>query len=84
LFLAYFFVTFRIASKFPTDSFEHLLAMGILIWISTQTLLNISAVVALVPLTGMPLPFFSYGGSSLVMVMLATGVLTKLSLEKAK
>jgi cell division protein FtsW len=84
LFLAYFFVTYRIAAKFPADSFEHLLAMGILIWISAQTLLNISAVVALVPLTGMPLPFFSYGGSSLVMVMLATGVLTKLSLKKVK
>lgn len=84
LFTSYFFITYKIALKFASDSFEHILAMGILIWISSQTLLNIAAVVALVPLTGMPLPFFSYGGSSLVMVMLATGVLAKLSKIKSK
>lgn len=84
LFTSYFFIAYKIAIKFASNSFEHILAMGILIWISTQTLLNIAAVVALVPLTGMPLPFFSYGGSSLVMVMLATGVLTKLSKIKIK
>lgn len=84
LFLAYFFVSYKIAHKFDQGSYEFLLAMGVLIWISTQTLLNIAAVVALIPLTGMPLPFFSYGGSSLVMVMLASGVLTRLSLVKDK
>lgn len=84
LFFAFFFVSYKIAHKFEQGSFEFLLAMGILIWISMQTLLNVAAVVALVPLTGMPLPFFSYGGSSLVMVMLASGVLTRLSLTKEK
>jgi cell division protein FtsW len=84
LFTSYFFIAYKIAIKFSSDSFEHILTMGILIWISSQTLLNIAAVVALVPLTGMPLPFFSYGGSSLVMVMLATGVLAKLSKIKQK
>lgn len=82
LYLSYFFVAYKIASLYPTDSFEYILAVGILIWISSQTLLNISAVVALVPLTGIPLPFFSSGGSSLVMVMLASGVLVRLAKVK--
>jgi len=55
-----------------------LIGFGILIWISAQTMLNLSAVVALIPLTGIPLPFFSYGRSSLIMVLFATGVLLRL------
>lgn len=79
LFLGMFFTIYKIAAKYPPGSFEYILAVGFLIWLSSQTLLNISAVVALAPLTGIPLPFFSYGGSSLVMVMLASGILIKLS-----
>lgn len=72
----------RIIKKQEKDSFYFLLGSGILIWISVQTLLNIAAVVALVPLTGLPLPFFSYGGSSIVMVLTATGVLLRLGYKK--
>lgn len=79
LYLCLFIVIYKIATKYKTNSYEYMLTTGILIWISSQTLLNIAAVVALVPLTGIPLPFFSSGGSSLVMVMLATGVLIKLA-----
>lgn len=68
----------RIARKQVKDRFSFLLASGIVIWITLQTLINLAAVVALIPLTGMPLPFFSYGSSSLVMVLFATGVLAKL------
>jgi cell division protein FtsW len=70
---------YKIAQSFPSQSFEQLLAAGILIWISMQTILNMAAVVALIPLTGIPLPFFSYGGSSLVMVLWATGFMLKLA-----
>jgi cell division protein FtsW len=73
-------VTFyKISQSFPEKSFEQLLSAGILIWISLQTALNLAAVVAMVPLTGVPLPYFSYGGSSLLMVLWATGFMLKLA-----
>lgn len=79
LFAAYFYSAYRVATSQKNGSFRQLVAWGILIWISSQTLLNLSAVVALVPLTGLPLPFFSYGGTSLVMALVSTGILSKLS-----
>lgn len=78
LFLIYVWLTFKIVRKTKPRSFEFLFAMGILIWISCQIILNLSAVVALVPLTGLPLPFFSYGGSALIMILLATGISIKI------
>ena len=50
-----------------------------MLWVSGQIILNLAAVVALVPLTGVPLPFFSYGGSSLVMLFFIIGVLLRVS-----
>jgi cell division protein FtsW len=50
--------------------YEHLLYYGILAWLAIQLVFNLSAVVALLPLSGMPLPFFSQGGSSLLMSFL--------------
>lgn len=61
--------------------YAQLVGTGILVWLGAQICLNIAAVVALVPLTGVPLPFFSYGGSSLVMLLFATGVLLHLQKE---
>jgi len=75
LFFLYIQLSYKIIIKTIPKSFEHLLATGIILWIGMQILLNISAIVALVPLTGIPLPFFSYGGSSLVMVLFVTGIL---------
>ncbi len=69
---------FKIAKNAP-DKFSQVLATGIVAWIGGQTLINIGSMVALVPLTGVPLPFFSYGGSSLVMVLFATGILLNIS-----
>ena len=80
LFGTYFFVTSKIISS-VSDPFAMLLGWGILIWIATQTLLNLAAVVALVPLTGLPLPFISYGGSSLVMILFANGILLRIARE---
>lgn len=70
---------YRIVTQTKHGLFAQLVGMGILTWISTQIILNLAAVVALVPLTGLPLPFFSYGGSSLIMILLATGILLRLS-----
>ena len=80
LFGVYFFTISKIANTTP-DPFAMLLGWGIVIWIAAQTLLNLAAVVALVPLTGLPLPFISYGGSSLVMILLANGILLRITKE---
>jgi cell division protein FtsW len=68
----------RIAKEAP-DDFGKLLAVGITSWIGFQALVNLSAMVALVPLTGVPLPFISYGGSSLVLSLTAMGILVNIS-----
>jgi cell division protein FtsW len=66
-------------SKHAPDDFSRYLALGIASWVGIQTVLNIASMTALVPLTGIPLPFISYGGSSLIMIMFATGILLNIS-----
>ena len=61
------------------DRFATLVAIGIVSWISFQTLINIGGITRTIPLTGVPLPFLSYGGSSLVALMAAVGVLLSIS-----
>ena len=68
----------RIAKNAP-DKFSQILGVGLVSWISTQVILNIGSMVALVPLTGIPLPFFSYGGSALTMILIACGILLNIS-----
>ncbi len=72
------FRSFRIASRIP-DRFGQLLASGIGIWIGLQVFINLAGMVALLPLTGVPLPFISYGGSSLLSVFFAMAILLQLS-----
>lgn len=69
---------FRIASEAP-DRFGFLVATGITTWIAVQALLNIAVNTALFPLTGLTLPFISYGGSSLLAVLAGVGVLLNIS-----
>jgi len=79
--IGFFFLTYKmykIALK-TTDPFSRYLATAITAWIGGQVFLNIGSMVALVPLTGIPLPFFSYGGSSLVMILVAIGILINIS-----
>jgi cell division protein FtsW len=64
----------RIAARAP-DRFGALLACAITCWLLAQAIFNIGAVIGLLPVTGVPLPFVSYGGSSLVIEMLAVGLL---------
>lgn len=76
----FFFVYqgFKIAKLAP-DSFTKLLATGITSWIGIQIIINLSAMLAIMPLTGVPLPFISYGGSSLIVIMTGVGLLLNIS-----
>jgi cell division protein FtsW len=74
LFAAFAVLGVRIALKAP-DRFGALLAAGITAWVVGQALINIGAVIGVLPVTGVPLPFISFGGSSLVITMAAAGML---------
>lgn len=79
--LTFFFLVwrgFRIAKRAP-DRFGTMLALGVTAWIAVQTIINLSAMAALLPLTGVPLPFISYGGSSLIIILSAVGILLNVS-----
>ncbi|MBI3385373.1 putative lipid II flippase FtsW [Candidatus Gottesmanbacteria bacterium] len=69
---------FIIAKNAP-DNFGRLLAFGITAWIALQIIINLSSMVALTPLTGIPLPFISYGGSAIVVELFAIGILLNIS-----
>lgn len=77
-FLTLIFRGIEVARKAP-DDFGQLLAAGITAWIAIQTLINLAAMVAIVPLTGVPLPFLSYGGSSLIITLTGVGILLNIS-----
>jgi cell division protein FtsW len=64
----------RTATHAP-DRFGALLALGLVAWVAAETLINVGAVVGFLPVTGIPLPFISFGGSSLVITMAAAGIL---------
>jgi len=68
----------RIIWRAP-DAFGSLLAAGIVSWITYQALINIGGITRAIPLTGIPLPFVSYGGSSLAATMAAIGILLSIS-----
>ena len=59
--------------------FERLLALGIMTQVSVQTILNVAVVTNTIPNTGISLPFFSYGGSSLIMLMFEMGIIISIS-----
>ncbi|MBW3538558.1 putative lipid II flippase FtsW [Candidatus Parcubacteria bacterium] len=69
---------FKIARAAP-DSFARLTAVGISLWLFFQAIINIAAMLSLVPLTGIPLPFISYGGSSMLLSLIGTGILLNIS-----
>ncbi|CAN5308116.1 stage V sporulation protein E [soil metagenome] len=68
----------QIATHAP-DEFSTIVATGIIAWMCAQIFLNLASMVALIPLTGVPLPFFSYGGSSLTVILFSVGVLLNIS-----
>lgn len=83
LFGVFIFKALRIVQN-ASDTFSKVIATGITAWIGGQVVLNISAMTALVPLTGIPLPFFSYGGSHLTMLALAIGILINISKNETR
>ena len=78
LFFLLAFKGFRIAKKISND-FGKLLAIGITSWLTIQAIMNICAITGLMPLTGIPLPFVSYGGSALAISLAGAGILVNLS-----
>jgi cell division protein FtsW len=81
LFAALAAVGVRIASQAASD-FDALLAAGVTAWLVSQAVINIGAVVGLLPVTGVPLPFVSYGGTSLVIMLFATGLLARVARQR--
>ncbi len=77
------FRAFRIAGR-VADKFGQLLASGIGIWIGIQVFVNLAGMMALLPLTGVPLPFISYGGSSLLSAMFGVALLLNISKNTAE
>lgn len=66
------------------DRFSMLVATGITAWISIQAFMNIGAVIGIMPITGVPLPFISFGGSSLMINLAATGMLLNIARHPAE
>ena len=66
-------------SRYAPDNFAKLVAVGITAWIGFQALFNIGAMLNLIPLTGITLPFVSYGGTSLIALLIAIGILQNIS-----
>jgi cell division protein FtsW len=83
LFGLFVYAGVRIALRAP-DIHSRLLAAGIVGWLSFQTLVNLGAVTGLLPITGVPLPFVSFGGSSLVVSMAGVGVLVAIARQSAR
>jgi cell division protein FtsW len=78
LFLVFALVGTRITCRAPSR-YAALVAAGITAWLVGQAVINIAAVVGLLPVTGVPLPFVSFGGSSLVIAMFGAGMLANIA-----
>jgi cell division protein FtsW len=68
----------QIAMKAP-DIFGKILAVGIVSTITVQVCINIAAITGLLPLTGIPLPFFSYGSTAMIVMLAEIGILLNIS-----
>ena len=71
------------AARNARDSYGSLLAIGITCWLGFQSLINVAVITAVIPFTGIPLPFLSYGGSSLLISLLGVGILLNISRDAA-
>jgi cell division protein FtsW len=80
-FAAFTIAGFRVAFRCP-DPFGKLLAAGITALVAGQASINLAAVLGIAPLTGIPLPFVSYGGSSLVVLLAGVGVLLNIAVNE--
>ncbi|MCX6760249.1 MAG: putative peptidoglycan glycosyltransferase FtsW [Candidatus Nealsonbacteria bacterium] len=78
LFIIIFIRCIRIAGK-TEDKFSQLFVIGFGSWICLQAFINIAAMIQLIPLTGIPLPFISYGGSHIIMELAGAGIVLNIS-----
>jgi len=69
---------FGLARRAP-DVFSKLVIVGVISWVGVQSVLNVAAMLSLVPLTGIPFPFISYGGSSIFILLFSFGILNNIS-----
>ena len=83
LFVALAFLGVR-AGLHAADPFGRLLAIGVTTWLCVQAFVNIGAVIGVLPITGVPLPFISFGGSSLLATMAASGILLNVARSGGK
>lgn len=74
-----FFARMRRIAERSTDPFSRLVVVGVLVWLSVQAIMNIAAMLGLLPLKGITLPLVSYGGTSVVFVMIALGLVFQIS-----
>ncbi len=68
----------RLAKQAP-DVFSRLVVIGVVMWVVTQATINIGATIGIMPLTGIPLPFVSYGGSSVIALLCGMGIVLNIS-----
>jgi len=78
LFIYFVWLGFKIANK-SNDNFSKLTAIGISIWITFQAFINIMSSIGMFPLSGIPLPFLTYGGSHIIAELAACGILLNIS-----
>ena len=81
LFVGFAYAGVRIARRAP-DPFGRLVAIGITVWIVGQGIVNMGAVTGLLPITGVPLPLVSFGGSALVISLVAIGILANIARQE--
>ena len=83
LFLTLFYNTLKVSLE-CNDLFGKYLSFGLVISLILQAVLNICVVIGLVPVTGVTLPFLSYGGSSLLVTMASVGIILNIAQDKNK
>jgi cell division protein FtsW len=82
LLLAFILRGLRIAKEAP-DPFGRYVASGIVAWVFFQTLFNIGSMVGIMPITGLPMPFVSYGGTALMVLLASMGVMVNIAKQSA-
>ena len=76
LFIFYFLILFKLSNfaNVAHSNFESLFAYGVIVWFLTHIVINVGMNIGLMPITGIPLPLMSYGGSHLLAECLALGM----------
>jgi rod shape determining protein RodA len=72
------------AATVSTETFGRLVATGVVTWLAFQTFVNVGMNIRLLPVTGVPLPFISYGGSSLIVILVAIGIVESIIMRHKK